>query len=78
MEGEKVETGDDDAAADDEPDPSARTASAIRQGEGLTRMRRIETRWTPDEQSPNLWFIIASTVFFLAAFGIFLVSMYLR
>lgn len=77
---EKGEEGEaeDKGAEEDGSGSIGKTASAIRQGEGLMRMRRIETRWTPDESSPNLWFIVASTVFFLAALGIFFLSMYLR
>ncbi|REJ78967.1 MAG: hypothetical protein DWQ47_05855 [Acidobacteria bacterium] len=63
---------------DPEEDPMVRTASAIRQGEGMMRLRRIETRWMPDSESVNVWFILASIVLFLAAIGVFLASMYLR
>ncbi|QQS42462.1 MAG: zinc ribbon domain-containing protein [Acidobacteriota bacterium] len=71
-----AESADD--APETEPVSSARTATAIRKGDAPARMRRIETRWIPEQESPNVWFIVASVLFFLAAFGIFLLSMYLR
>lgn len=44
----------------------------------VMRMRRIETSWSADDESPNLWFLIAAASFFAIAFLIFLASMYLR
>lgn len=59
-------------------DPMAATASDLRQAEGLMRMRRIETRWMPEDQSPNVWFLIGSLALVLLAVGILLLSLYLR
>jgi hypothetical protein len=61
-----------------EIDPGMTTASALRKNPEVLRMRRVEVRWTPDEGSPNVWFIIAALTLSLSFLGIFLLSMYLR
>lgn len=57
---------------------TVRTATSIRKDLGVMKLRRIETRWTPEEGGPNIWFIVGATILFIAAFGVFLISMYLR
>ncbi len=57
---------------------TVQTASSIRKDLGVMRLRRIETRWIPEEGQPNLWFVVGTLLLFGLAFGVFLISMYLR
>lgn len=59
-------------------DNEVKSSPGIGKDPGLMKLRRIETRWTPEDDTPNIWFLIAASSLFLVAFGIFLVSMYLR
>lgn len=58
--------------------PDIRGAAGLGRDSGPMKLRRIETRWMPEDESPNIWFVIAAASLFLVAFGIFLISMYLR
>lgn len=60
------------------PFPPIKTAAVLKKDSGLMRMRRIEVRWTSDDGTPNIWFILATIVLFSIAFGVFLLSMLLR
>lgn len=62
----------------DSAESTVRTASAIRKDLGVMKLRRIETRWVPEEGGPNLWFLIGAAVLSLIVFGVFMISMYLR
>ena len=65
-------------AETDDPFPPVKTAAVLKKDTGVMRMRRIEVRWTSDDGTPNIWFLLATIALFAIAFGVFLLSMLLR
>jgi hypothetical protein len=73
----------DDAAAEGDAqdglaDIGMQTASALRKDPEVMRLRRIEVRWSSDEGTPNIWFLVSTVALTLVALAIFLISLYLR